>query len=100
MASNNPPNKDSAEGNTSGSRIASLPRGLLSKDGRPISKSERLASSVRPARDLTLGGAQRKSFKPTIPVRPKDKATSGLVFIHTVYSRSSFYGAEQIISYS
>lgn len=61
---------------TSGSGTSeNIPRGLLGKGGTPISKSTRLPT-VRAARDLTLGGAQRKSFKPNIPVRQKDKGSS------------------------
>lgn len=57
----------------------SLPRGLLGKDGVPMSKSTRL-KSCKQARDLTLGGPQRKTFKPNIPVRPRDRpGTSGPV---------------------
>lgn len=66
MASNDPQETKSSKS------PANLPRGLLGKGGAPLSKSARLPS-VKANRDLTLGGAQRKSFKPTIPVRPKDK---------------------------
>jgi len=65
MASNNSPD-DGKDGKNP------LPRGLLGKGGAPLSKSARLPS-VRGPRDLTLGGAQKKVFKPNIPVRPRDK---------------------------
>ena len=63
----NIPKKEPGEASGSGN-LDSIPRGLLGKGGTPVSKATRLAT-VRPARDLTLGGAQRKSFKPNIPVR-------------------------------
>lgn len=74
MASNNQP--DSQEKSESSKSGNSLPRGLLGKDGIPVSKSMRLPT-LRPQKDLTLGGAARKSFKPTIPVRAKDRSQSG-----------------------
>lgn len=70
MASNTP--GGSQDVNKTPEHIA---RGLLGKGGTPVSKSTRLPS-VRAARDLTLGGAQRKSFKPNIPTKPREKPTA------------------------
>lgn len=51
-----------------------LPRGLVGSGGTPVSKTARLPS-VRPPRDLTLGGVQKKTFKPVIPAaRAKEKS--------------------------
>ncbi|XP_071806427.1 DNA-directed RNA polymerase III subunit RPC4-like isoform X1 [Asterias amurensis] len=50
-----------SSGNTSGS----LPRGLIGRRGGIVNPSTRLPS-LRPARDLTLGGVQKKAFKPNL----------------------------------
>ncbi|XP_072050316.1 DNA-directed RNA polymerase III subunit RPC4-like [Amphiura filiformis] len=56
---------------TPGTSSPTLPRGLVSRRGGLVNPSERM-TSLRPPRDLTLGGKPKKSFKPNIPVR-KDR---------------------------
>lgn len=86
MASNDPSDGGNAAGSSKSAE--NIPRGLLGKGGTPVSKSTRLPS-VRAARDLTLGGAQRKSFKPNIPVRPREKPSSAkYVYQLSIYSYS------------
>ncbi|XP_038060177.1 DNA-directed RNA polymerase III subunit RPC4-like [Patiria miniata] len=51
-----------------------LPRGLTGRRGGAVNPSTRLPS-LRPARDLTLGGVQKRAFKPNLNVAGrKDKS--------------------------
>lgn len=90
MASNNPSDDKNAAQASSSSE--SLPRGLLGKGGTPVSKSTRLPS-VRAARDLTLGGTQRKTFKPNIPVRPREKPSGNKYVDLSHNSRFVMFGS-------
>ncbi len=50
---------------SSGHSSGTLPRGLIGRRGGIVNPSTRLPS-LRPARDLTLGGVQKKAFKPNL----------------------------------